>query len=597
MSGAGTVAGGAVVGANASASPTNALPKQGSSGSLQQPQQQQQPSNANSTASVPVPNNTRSRPSSNSTGPLASSPTNPSTMANVNNARQPAATNTNSTSSAKPPSPQQSLPQQPQPPQASQLPRSSITAVASPQLRSQPPTQPPAQQLGGGGTVQTTPKQQNVPNPAIPPQPSLPVAAVNKPAKNDDKKDDTNSNPGSASSAALSSSGSAAPKKTGGRYRTFILAEAIFEVEQRYEIKEIVGHGAYGNVCSARDLKNNSMMAVKKIENIFEHRSLAKRTLRELKFTRLFFHENIMGVDRVMWPRTPAFNDINMVSELMETDLACVIRSPQELTDEHCQFFIYQVLRGLKYIHSASVVHRDLKPRNLLVNSNCDLKICDFGLARLDVNDDRCVLSTYVMTRWYRAPEVILAAKRYNKSVDMWAVGCILAELLGRKPLFPGRDSFHQMSLIVSVLGTPSPNESSSKKSRSYVASLPKKVKIPFTKLFPKASPLACDLLEKLLQFDPDKRLTVEQALRHPYLEELHCEEDEPICDVLDPVDFEFEYLKLSKDELRGLIHQEIVNNYKEEDFEPPNPQPVETLTAAMLKALPKGKRRRRKSF
>jgi len=149
---------------------------------------------------------------------------------------------------------------------------------------------------------------------------------------------------------------------------------------------------------------------------------------------------------------------VYLVSELMETDLACVIRSPQELTDEHVQFFIYQVLRGLKYIHSANVIHRyggergcgendtaysttfldsccthillllcvscgvhsDLKPRNLLVNSNCDLKICDFGLARVDEPDnaDRTVMSNYIATRWYRAPEVILSRRRYTKAVD-----------------------------------------------------------------------------------------------------------------------------------------------------------------------------------
>jgi hypothetical protein len=156
------------------------------------------------------------------------------------------------------------------------------------------------------------------------------------------------------------------------KYRTYILSNGVFEVEQRYEIREVIGQGAYGVVCSALDHKTNSFVAVKKIENILDHRSLAKRTLRELKLVRAFQHENILGLERVMRPHSSTFNNIYLVSELMETDLACVIRSPQELTDEHCQFFIYQCLRGLKYIHSAKVIHRDLKPRNLLVNSNCE---------------------------------------------------------------------------------------------------------------------------------------------------------------------------------------------------------------------------------
>jgi len=391
-------------------------------------------------------------------------------------------------------------------------------------------------------------------------------------------------------------------KKTKPKYKTYILSDAVFEVECRYDIKEIVGHGAYGVVCSARDLKTGALVAAKKIENIFEHRSLAKRTLRELKLLRFFKHENIMNLERVMRPRSRNFNNVYLVSELLETDLACVIRSPQELTDEHCQFFIYQVLRGLKFIHSANVIHRDLKPRNLLVNSNCDLKICDFGLARVDdpKNADRCHMSDYVATRWYRAPEVILSRERYTKAVDMWSVGCILAELMGRKPLFPGRDSFHQITLIVSILGTPNPSSYSKKKSRErdFVANLPRKPKIPFTQLFPNANPLACDLLERMLAFEPENRIKVEEALRHPYLEELHCEDDEPICERFNYDDFHFEYLPTTKEDLRTLIYDEVTNHYEEDDYEPPSP--LETVTQIARNLPPAGqknRRRRRKSF
>lgn len=241
-------------------------------------------------------------------------------------------------------------------------------------------------------------------------------------------------------------------------YKTFILSNGVFEVESRYIMKEMIGQGAYGVVCSAFDLKKNCFVAVKKIENFADHRSLAKRTLRELRIVRSLHHENILGIDRVIRPHNDAFNNVYMISELMETDLACVIRSPQELTEEHCQvssetmsgthdacvharyhmltlpcdwlpvcwcrsqFFIYQVLRGLKFLHSADVIHRDLKPRNLIVNSNCDLKICDFGLARVDdpQHRDRCTMSNYIATRWYRAPEVILGRKKYTKAVDLW---------------------------------------------------------------------------------------------------------------------------------------------------------------------------------
>lgn len=130
----------------------------------------------------------------------------------------------------------------------------------------------------------------------------------------------------------------------------------------------------------------------------------------------------------------------------MDTDLTQIIKSDQPLTEEHYKFFLYQLLRGLKYIHSAQIVHRDLKPRNLLVNSNCDLKICDFGLARpLFQNIKANILTEYVATRWYRAPELLLSANHYTTSVDMWSVGCIFAEMLQRKPFLPGTDTKNQI--------------------------------------------------------------------------------------------------------------------------------------------------------
>jgi|TARA_B110000208_G_C11694007_1_gene403407 mitogen-activated protein kinase 1/3 len=133
----------------------------------------------------------------------------------------------------------------------------------------------------------------------------------------------------------------------------------------------------------------------------------------------------------------------------METDLHRIIYSRQDLTDDHVQYFIYQVLRAVKYIHSAKVLHRDLKPSNLLLNSNCDLKVCDFGLAR--GIDDRTSqdLTEYVVTRWYRAPEIMLSEDDYSMAVDLWSCGCILAELLGRKPIFPGEDYIHQLQVSV----------------------------------------------------------------------------------------------------------------------------------------------------
>ena len=193
-------------------------------------------------------------------------------------------------------------------------------------------------------------------------------------------------------------------------------------------------------MCSATDLRTQRNVAIKKITDAFAHAAETKRTIREAKLLRLISHENVIGIVDILPPLSLSdFKDVYVISELMDTDLHQIIQSPQALTLDHLQYFVYQLLRGIKYIHSLDVVHRDLKPSNLLLNGNCDLKICDFGLARALGNADQSsFLTEYVATRWYRAPEVLLSWCRYTKALDMWSVGCIVAELLGRRPIFPG---------------------------------------------------------------------------------------------------------------------------------------------------------------
>jgi len=290
-----------------------------------------------------------------------------------------------------------------------------------------------------------------------------------------------------------------------------------------------------------------------------------------LKILRLLPHENIIDIKTLLLPKSrEAFEDIYVYNELMETDLASIIKSPQPLSDEHIQFFLYQILRGLKFIHSAGVIHRDLKPRNLLVNSNCDLKICDFGLSRaIHYQQKTGDMTDYVATRWYRAPELLLAAKEYGPSVDMWSVGCILAELLKRKPFLPGTETKTQLELIIDTFGNPTEEEINNipkEKSRKFLRSLPKKQAKPFETLFPNANPLALDLLRKLMVFDPEKRITVEDALKHPYLAALHFPEDEPTSEPVPGAEFEFEKYPLSLAQLKDLVYEEILL-YHFEDF------------------------------
>lgn len=355
------------------------------------------------------------------------------------------------------------------------------------------------------------------------------------------------------------------PKK--GGTHSFEVGNCKFVIDNHYQPLKKLGHGAYGVVCSAMDTRRDTKVAIKKVQGTFHDLIDAKRILREIKLLRHFRHENVCSVvDLAASPANVPFEDLYIVMDFMETDLHKIIYSKNVLSDEHIQYFAYQILKGLKYIHSANVLHRDLKPSNLLLNSNCDLKICDFGLARgfndAGVND----LTEYVVTRWYRAPEVMCSCQDYGTAVDVWAVGCILAELHGRKPLFPGENYIKQMNLIFSVLGTPEPEDFAfitNPKALAYLRGMEKHPKVPLSTLYPQASPNALDLMSRMLEFNPKRRITVAEALAHPYFEKLHDIETEPECRA--PFDFTFEQTKMTKPVLQNFMLEEIYHYRPEE--------------------------------
>ncbi|KAF8726714.1 hypothetical protein HU200_019183 [Digitaria exilis] len=334
----------------------------------------------------------------------------------------------------------------------------------------------------------------------------------------------------------------------------------------RYKIQEIIGKGSYGVVCSAIDQHTGEKVAIKKIQNIFEHLSDAARILREIKLLRLLRHPDIVEIKHVMLPPSRRdFRDIYVVFELMDTDLHQVIKANDDLTREHHQFFLYQMLRALKYIHTANVYHRDLKPKNILANANCKLKICDFGLARVAFNDSPTTVfwTDYVATRWYRAPELCGSFfTKYSPAIDMWSIGCIFAEILTGKPLFPGKNVVHQLDLMTDLLGTPSGDTISlirNEKARRYLGSMRRKQSIPFSEKFPNADPSALKLLQRLLAFDPKDRPTAEEALADPYFKGIAKVEREPSCQPISKMEFEFERRKFTKEDVKELIFQEIL--------------------------------------
>ncbi|XP_067387976.1 mitogen-activated protein kinase 13 [Emydura macquarii macquarii] len=329
----------------------------------------------------------------------------------------------------------------------------------------------------------------------------------------------------------------------------------FWELPRRYSSIIPVGSGAYGSVCSAIDKKTGEKVAIKKLCRPFQSEIFAKRAYRELMLLKHMQHENVIGLLDVFTSATSfhGFQDFYLVMPYMRTDLQKIMG--HEFSDEKIQYLVYQMLKGLKYIHSAGIIHRDLKPGNLAVNEDCELKILDFGLAR----HTDAEMTGYVVTRWYRAPEVILNWMHYNQTVDIWSVGCIMAEMLTGKTLFKGKDYLDQLTQILKVTGLPGEEfvqKLEDKAAKKYIQSLPKIPKKDLSLLFPKANPLAVDLLDKMLQLDVEKRLTATEALAHTYFDQFRDIEEE--TEAQQSYDDSLEREKLSIDEWRRHAYNEI---------------------------------------
>ncbi|XP_077070274.1 mitogen-activated protein kinase 14A [Siphateles boraxobius] len=358
----------------------------------------------------------------------------------------------------------------------------------------------------------------------------------------------------------------ASPLKA-GFYRLEI-QKTTWDAPDRYISLKPVGTGAYGTVCSAIDQKTKERVAIKKLYRPFQSLIHAKRAYRELRLLRHIQHDNVICLLNVFTPHSSLekFDTFYMVMPFVAQDLSQIMKKKQ-LTYNVIIYLFYQILRGLKYIHSAGIIHRDLKPSNLAVDENCELKILDFGLARHAETE----MTGYVVTRWYRAPEVIFNWMHYTQTVDVWSAGCILAEMITGEVLFPGSDSIDQLQKILSLTGTPNSTlvtKMQSKDAQSYVRSLPVQKKKAFKEVFSHMDPTAIDLLEGMLVLDPEVRLTAKNGLSHPYLSEFHDPENEPVSPAYDD---SFESLDLAVSEWKSLIHMEIMT------FDPDNPRVTAT--------------------
>jgi len=289
---------------------------------------------------------------------------------------------------------------------------------------------------------------------------------------------------------------------------------------EKYTKLEKIGEGTYGVVYKAKDKKTGDLLALKKIRLEAEDEGIPSTAIREISLLKQLQHPNIVRLYDVVHTE----KKLTLVFEFLDQDLkkyldACGDNGLEQYT---IKSFLFQLLQGIAYCHQHRVLHRDLKPQNLLINMDGELKLADFGLARafgIPVRN----YTHEVVTLWYRAPDVLMGSRKYSTPVDIWSIGCIFAEMVNGRPLFPGTSEQDQLLKIFKVLGTPN------KQSWPSVAELPE-----YKESFPKYPPVqtlkkvvkrlddaGIELLSRMLQFDPAKRISAESAMKHRYFKDL----------------------------------------------------------------------------
>merc|ERR1712062_955567 len=297
-----------------------------------------------------------------------------------------------------------------------------------------------------------------------------------------------------------------------------LVSQEFGDVSQYRELNAI-GTGAYGTEYKAENLKNNELVAMKKVRIALTEDGVPMTILREISLLRhlgKYNHPNIVKlVDICHGPRQEREMVLYLVFEHVDQDLNAYLSKcpPPGVGQDKIKDLMWQILCGVDFLHSHRIVHRDIKPQNILLANSGSLKLADFGLAR--IYDFNALLTSTVVTLWYRAPEVLLGTT-YATPVDIWSCGCIFAELYRKSPLFSGKYETDQLAKIFQVVGTPPVTawpEDSPVLRNNFVNNQPRNLQ----DLVPEIDPLALDLLEKMLLFDPKSRITAQAALAHPY--------------------------------------------------------------------------------
>ena len=290
---------------------------------------------------------------------------------------------------------------------------------------------------------------------------------------------------------------------------------------EKIEKNGSLGEGTYGVVYKAKDLQTGNIVALKRIRLEVEDEGVPSTALREISLLRELNHPNIVELKDCVQSEGKLY----LVFEFVEKDLKKFMdHTPGFLDPMLVKSYMYQLLRGLMFCHKRAIMHRDLKPQNLLVSREGVLKLADFGLARAFSLPIR-QLTHEVVTLWYRAPEVLLGARHYAPPVDIWAVGTIFVELVNKRPVFPGDSEIDELYKIFRGLGTPTnATWPGVEQLPDFAVTFPKWPVRSMSTLIKNGASLCedgLDLLQQMLHFDPSKRISAKAALEHPYFNDL----------------------------------------------------------------------------
>lgn len=346
-----------------------------------------------------------------------------------------------------------------------------------------------------------------------------------------------------------------------------------FEVDSRYQQLQPIGKGSFGVVASAWDSVKKKRVAIKKVSQIFRHSRAAEQLFREIFLLKQFKHENILKLEYIERPlNTDQYNDVYIVTELMNFDLRKLIYSNVCFNEVQIKNIMYQILISVNYLHRQRIIHRDLKPSNILVNvESGTIKLADFGLSTLEHKG----MDRNVVTRWYRAPELLLPFGDYDRAIDIWSLGCIFSELIRRMPLFPGTNNENQIRKIVEFFGEVqcfqkdqgqgSSNDNHCCYKTSQIKHITEGMLKNYQKdnlkkfLGEKMNPQIIDVIVKMLTYCPKKRITAYEALHHPFFADILKESDITKGSTVDFTIFK-ESFGFNSHKYRKIISEQIDN-------------------------------------